>query len=101
VGGHPADHFQIHPRSLGQVWQRLFRLRENGLSDETWVPLVCVDGRVVRYLLADLPRPACRPAASGSGRAGVSSWSPAVGACGSAAVPAGRQANEWQLFFLS
>lgn len=62
MDGDPADYFQLNRGPLGQVWQQLFRLRDNGLTDETWVPLICVDGRVVTFILADLRRagvPAC------------------------------------------
>jgi hypothetical protein len=34
----------------------LARRRDNGLSDVTWVPVLCVDGRVVLPLLAELRR---------------------------------------------
>lgn len=54
MDGDPADYFKLSQGSLGRIWQRVFRLRENGLTDETWVPLICVDGRVVKFILADL-----------------------------------------------
>jgi hypothetical protein len=34
----------------------LARRRGNGLSDDTWVPVQCVDGRIVRPLLDELHR---------------------------------------------
>lgn len=34
----------------------LARYRGNGLSDATWVPVQCVDGRIVGPLLAELRR---------------------------------------------
>jgi hypothetical protein len=32
------------------------RYRGNGLSDATWVPVLCVDGRIVGPLLAEMRR---------------------------------------------
>ena len=43
-------------------WWRLARNCGNGLSDDVWVPVLCVDGRIVTPLLAELRRagvPAC------------------------------------------
>jgi hypothetical protein len=34
----------------------LARYRGNGLSDSTWVPVLCVDGRIVAPLLTEMRR---------------------------------------------
>lgn len=42
--------------ALGAFWRWLARNGGNGLSDDTWVPVLCVDGRIVTALLAELRR---------------------------------------------
>jgi hypothetical protein len=37
-------------------WRWLARHRGNGLTDDMWVPVLCVDGRVVSALLGELRR---------------------------------------------
>jgi len=41
---------------LSDLWQWLFRQRSNGLPDDTWVPVLFVDSRIVSALLAELRR---------------------------------------------
>ncbi len=37
-------------------WRWLARHRSNGLTDDTWVPVLCIDGRIVAALLGELRR---------------------------------------------
>jgi hypothetical protein len=41
-------------RNLRRSWRRAFRPRGNGMTDDTWVPVWCVDRRIVAELLAEL-----------------------------------------------
>jgi hypothetical protein len=41
---------------LGRFGFWLARYRGNGLSDETWAPVLCVDGRIVAPLLTEMRR---------------------------------------------
>jgi hypothetical protein len=41
---------------LSGPWQWLFRQRGNGLPDDTWVPVLLVESRIVSALLAELRR---------------------------------------------
>jgi len=42
--------------ALHGFWWRPARYRGNGLTEETWVPMLCVDPRIVTALLTELRR---------------------------------------------
>jgi hypothetical protein len=49
-----AGHSHDGIRHLIRPWRWLFHERTNGLQDDTWVPVLLVDRRIVTALLDDL-----------------------------------------------